>query len=252
MLKGLYSAATGMHASEARQAVTANNIANASTVGFRGQAPVQKGFYSYFAGKLKTPPQFNRQTAPGGGVRMDETYTNTANGPIAVTGDRLHVALMGPGYFVVDTPEGDRFMRNGKFAVNAEGELMTADGNTVQGAGGGAITVNGANVVINEDGTVIVDGIPQGRIRVVEFEDPHMLTRQGETLYAASAEALRTSAEAANTQVVHKSLEMSNVSMPKEIINMTLGLRAYEANQRVVVAVDETMRRLIEQVATPA
>lgn len=252
MIKGLYAAASGMVANDMREAVIANNIANAATTGFRRQEPVQKGFYDLFVNKLTRPPRFNMDKAPGGGVKVEETFTNTTGGPINVTEDPLNVALMGPGFLSVETPGGERYTRCGKFGIDQDQDLETSDGYKVMSADGGPINVEGNRITIGADGTVSVDGVVRGKLKVTEFEDPHMLTHQGETLYQASDAALQRSAEAANTSVVHKALEYSNVNLPQEMIGMILGLRAYNANQKVITSVDETLTRLIEQVGMPA
>jgi len=251
MLQGLYAAATGIMAVEDQQAVIANNIANASTVGFRRQAPIQKGFYDTFVTELRRPFWFNTQEAPGGGVKVVETFTDVSAGTLTRTEDPLNVALQGPGFVVVDTPNGERFTRSGKFSVDLDGQLATVDGFKVQNADGGGIDVRGGTIEILADGAVNVDGAPTGRIRLVEFEDPHVLTREGHYLYAASDAAAVRSAEAADTQVVQQALEASNVNLPHEMVNMIVGLRAYAANQKVINAMDETVSRLIERVGMP-
>lgn len=251
MITGLYTAANGMMANETRETVIANNIANAATVGFRRQEPVVEGFYELFSNKLVRPTRFNLNGAPGGGVKLVETYTNTAEGAITVTEDPLNVALMGAGFLSVQTPKGERFSRNGKFTIDGDQDLATVDGFKVMSDGGAPINVAGGLIAIGNDGTVSVNGTVRGRLKVTEFEDPHMLTRQGETLYYASEQAQERSTPATKTTVVHKALEMSNVNIPQEMINMIVGLRAYGANQKVVNAVDDTLSRLIDQVGTP-
>lgn len=251
MILGLYAAANGMMSVEDRQSVIANNIANAMTPGFKRQGGVQKGFYQVFQTSRSSPLRFDVKPAPGGGVKLFETYTDLENGAITTTGDPLSVALSGPGYIGVDTPKGERFTRNGKFAVDTTGQLVTAEGYKVQAASGAGITVSGGNVEIDDRGNVSVNGQNVGQIRLVEFQRPQLLSREGQNLYAASAEALKSSAPASKTQVAPKSVELSNVEMPAEMVNMMIGLRAYAANQKVINAIDDTMGQLIEQVGSP-
>lgn len=252
MIKGLYSAASGMVAMEARMDVVANNVANAATPGFRRQRDVQVGFHDLFFKQLQNAAVLNTVRGPGGGTRFIATYTDTEPGPLTVTGDPLHVALQGPAYIGVTTPQGERFTRSGAFTVDADGELATPDGYKVQGAGGGPVFIGEGPVTIDALGTVSVNGEPAGQLRLVEFEDPRLLVRTGQSLYAASEDALDRSAPAVATQVVQKSLEQSNVQAPRELLDMTLALRAYQANERVISAVDSTVSRLIDQVATPS
>jgi flagellar basal-body rod protein FlgF len=240
-----------MIAVESRQAVYANNIANGATTGFRRQEPAQKGFYDIFVEKSVRPSRFNRDPAPGGGVKIAETFTDTTGGALTTTDNPFNVGLSGPGFLVVNTPKGDRYTRSGELAMDTNGQLVTKDGFLVQGDGGSAITVGNGQLTIGTDGTVSSGGVNSGRLRVVEFEDPHMLTREGEGFYVASDAAQQRSAEAQKTTVLQNTLEASNVNMPREMIGMILGLRAYEANERVIRAIDETMNRVIQDVGMP-
>lgn len=251
MIQGLYTAATGMVALEARHDVLANNVANAATPGYKRQEPVQMGFYQLFSDELHRSSFYTRDTAPGGGVKMMETAPYMAGGQLYQTEDPLHVGLEGPGFLVVDTPEGDRYTRAGDLTIDAQGDLSTRSGFKLQSAEGGAISVGGGVALISDDGSVRVNGQPAGQLRVVEFATPNRLMREGDSLYRASDEVAAQMAPASDTLVQHKQLEMSNVNLPQEMGNMMLGLRAYEANQRVLTTIDTTLGRLIDQVAVP-
>lgn len=251
MITGLYAAANGMVAIEEMQAATANNIANAATTGFRRHEPVQEGFYQVFARTARSPAVFAPARAPGGGVKVVENFTSQAAGPLRETGNPLHVALEGPGYIAVDTAQGDRFTRDGAFTIDTDGHLATQRGHKVQNLGGGHIDVRGGQVEIGTEGGIRVDGVDAGQLRVLEFADPQALRRAGDNLYAAPEPVLDASAPAGDTRVVQARLEMANVDLPREMLNLMLGLRAYEANERSIRASDETMTRLIERVGMP-
>jgi len=252
MLPGLYNAATGMIAAEQRQDIIANNLANASTPGYKRMQPVQLGFYEVFSQKLIHPFHFNKEAAPAGGVKSVESFTNLTMGPVRVTEDPLSLALRGPGYLVVDTADGERYTRAGQFTIDVEGDLTTPQGHKVASAAGGPINVDGGQVVISPEGVVTVDGLITGQIRLREFQNPTRLERDGDNLYRASEEVFEQSAEAADTYLEQGALELSNVQLPVEMGNMMLGLRAYEANQRVIQAIDATVSRLIDQVGSPS
>lgn len=250
MIPGLYSAASGLMSLEARQDVIANNIANAATVGFKRQNPIVIGFDEVFSYKLVSPTLFDLHDAPGGGLRPLQTYTDLAQGVTSVTGNPLNVALNGPGYFSVTTANGERFTREGTFKVNAQGLLVTASGHLVSGQGGGPIDVSGGDAVISEMGEVTVNGLPVGRVAIVEFAEPRALQREGSNLYSATEQALDGLTPAANTSLITGAVELSNVKMPVEMAQMLLGLRAYAANQQVIDAMNQSMSRLIDQVGT--
>lgn len=251
MIQGLYAAASGLMAIEEQQSVIANNIANASTPGFKRQNAIQEGFYEILLNRMINPAFLDVQKGPGGGLRTAETYSDFGNGVLATTGDPFHVALQGPGFFSVDTPDGILYTRNGRFTVDGEGQLATAEGHKVLSAGGAPIDVSGGRFEVDASGTVLIDGLNAGQISITEFEQPHLLSRRGDSLYYAPEAALAASAPAQNTRVAPGSLEMSNVQLPYEMAQMMLGLRAYGANQRVINCMDETMSRLIDQVAMP-
>lgn len=252
MIQGLYTSASGMIAVDAWQAAIANNIANATTAGYKAQSPVQMGFYEFFSNSLRRPYVYNREAAPGGGVKVVETYPDLSGGILRSTGNPLNLALQGPGFFVVDTPYGERYTRAGDFSIDADGHLSTQDGFKVLSEMGQPIDVRGGRVIVAQDGAVTVDAVPSGRVRVVEFASPHRLMREGDNLYRAGEELVLQSAPAADTRIEQGHLEMSNVDISRQMTQMLLGMRAYEANQRVILATDATIGRLIDQVAMPA
>lgn len=251
MLMGLYSAAGGMLSLEARQEAIANNIANAATPGYKRHQPVQLGFYEVFTGKAMQPSHYHNQAAPGGGVKLVECFPDLRDGIMQVTDNPMNIALQGPGFVVLETPTGEHYSRGGNFSINERGELTDDAGFTVQSAEGAPLVVNGGVVNIAEDGAVNVNGEPRGHIRLVEFEDPRRLTRDGDSHYSAGDAVARTRTEAAKTTVSQGKLEMSNVQLPTEMVQLMMGARAYEANQRMMATVEATLGRLIDQVAMP-
>lgn len=248
MIPGLYTAASGMIAVEQRQDIIANNLANVATPGYKRLQPVQLGFYEVLSPKLLNPAHFNREAAPAGGVKSVESFTNLAPGSLRITEDPLNLALTGPGYVVVNTPQGERYTRDGHFSRDQEGQLATAEGYKVLADDGTPIDVAGGTITISQEGSVLVDGLVSGKIQVVEFQEPKRLERVGDNLYRASDAILQQSGAAKETNLVQGSLEMSNVQLPVEMTSMMLGMRAYEANQKVIQAIDGATSRLIDQV----
>ncbi|HNR30950.1 MAG TPA: flagellar basal-body rod protein FlgF [Candidatus Hydrogenedentes bacterium] len=251
MIAGLYTSANGMVALEEAQAAIANNIANASTTGFRRHQAVQTGFYQVFSNVLRRPAAFQFERAPGGGVKVAETFTDTAPGVLHTTGGPLDLAIEGSGYFVVETPRGERYTRDGNFMVDVDGDLATAEGYKVLSIDGRSMDVRGGNVVVDADGQIAVNGVPAGQVRLVAFEDPQRLRREGENLFRAPDGVTSVTANGAGTAVHQGRLESANVNLPVELTNMLLGLRAYEANLRAIHAADETVSQLIDRVAMP-
>ncbi len=248
MIQGMYMAANGMVAVEERQAVIANNIANASTHGFKRQLAVQKGFYGAFMGSKMPPPNI----APGGGVQMSETFSNFSGGALFKTGGALDIALQGEGFFQVEMGGTNLFTRNGQFSVSPSGILSTPEGHAVLDTGGNPIDVSGGIIEIDQTGTVKVNGEARAQLAIIKFDDPHAFKRVGANIFQASEDALANSAQATDSVVASQSLETSNVEVPTEMINMMMALRAYGANQKVITAIDETMSRMIDQVGAPS
>lgn len=251
MIQALYAAASGMMAVEDQQSVLANNIVNASTPGFKRQNAVTEGFYSLLLEKMHNPAFLDAQNRPGGGLRLQRTYTDFADGMLATTGDPLNIALVGPGFIRVETPQGERFTRDGRFTLNGQSQLTTIEGHPVLSPNRLPITVPEGRLEFDSDGNVLVNGQVAARLDLVEFDNAGALMREGNSLYNAPPAALDTARRAEATRVVSGALELSNVQIPTEMAQMMVGLRAYGAYQRVINSTDETMGRLIEQVAMP-
>lgn len=250
MIQGIYAAASGMMAIEDQQAVIANNIANAATPGFKRQNVIQEGFYQVLQGELANLATLEFDSAPGGGTRVTGVYSDWSEGTLSMTGDPFNIALVGPGFLTVETERGDRYTRGGRLIVDTDGHLATAEGQKVLAVGGTPLVVNGGRFEVDEDGNVYVDGVGAGKLLIAEFSDPRYLSREGDGLYAiTNGEA--PDDEADETRVVSGALELSNVQMPYEMAQMMAGLRAYGAYQRVLNSSDETLSRLIDQVAMP-
>ena len=245
MIKALYSGASGMLGQQMRQEAVANNIANVSTTGYKKAIPVQRGFYQIYLDAIAIDT-LRPGDVPGGGMLLDGTASDFSQGATKHTGEPLDVALDGPGFFVVEGPAGNNlYTRNGHFALNEEGELVTENGYKVQGEGG-AISASGANVMIGDDGRVVVDGTERGVLQVVTFDEPRMLVRVGDTMFAAPENVFPSIVEP--VRMVSGAVESSNVSIAREMLNMLVTARNFEANQRVILTVDRTLDRTINDI----
>lgn len=242
MVKALYSAASGMFGQQLRQEAVANNIANVNTAGYKKSIPVQRGFYQIYLDAIAID-NLRPGDAPGGGMMLDATASDFSQGSIKHTGEALDVALDGPGFFVVQGPAGNNlYTRNGHFVLNEEGELVTENGYKVQGEGG-AIAAIGANVMISDDGRVVVDGTEQGVLQVVTFDDPRALMRVGNSMFAAPENVIPSIAEP--VKMMSGAVESSNISIAREMLDMLMTARNFEANQHVILTVDRTLDRTI-------
>lgn len=242
MVQGVPAIVSNMLALWQRHEVIANNLANASTPGFKRDD------------LLPVPPPA-QPTAAGGGTVPDSVpaalqWTDFSQGLIHHTGRDLDVALNGPGFLVVDTPGGLRYTRNGTLSLGPDGFLVTASGAKVLGQRG-PIRVPPGRVTITPPGEVRVAGQTVDTLRVVEFPAPQRLLKEGNGLFVPADPAAEPR-PATGSQVVGESLEGSNVSPVEAMVSMIEILRTYEAAQRAIQAADEVNRQAVNEVGRVA
>lgn len=220
----------------------ANNIANINTHAFKAQTLLQE--------EIRMPRAsanaFLRPDRPVSFVQTDANLYDLQPGQMVATGNPLDVAIDGKGWFVVETPAGERFTRNGSFAVNAEGTLVTRDGNPVL-TDGGPLTLqpNETTVSIGPDGTISTENGARGRLRVVEFEQPGQLKKAGETLFEGE-----NPVESPLPRVVQGQIEKSNVRSVVELSRMIAVQRSYESLAKWMQNADELRKTAIERLGT--
>ena len=212
----------------------ANNLANMNTTAYRGEQLLFREFLAG-SGSEREAVSFVRDPAQ----RRDLSI-----GPMSDTGAALDVAIDGPGYFVIDTPQGPRYTRDGHFKLDAQGQVTTVSGDPVL-AGGGPVVVpiDATDIQIASDGTISTEQGEIGRLDVVNFEDEQLLERVKGNAYAAG-EANPTAA--VGSQVIQGVLEASNVRGVGEMTRMIETLRSYQAAQRFSEQEHERQRRAIQ------
>jgi flagellar basal-body rod protein FlgF len=221
------SLVSNMHAQWLRQELLANNLANASTAGFKQDDLM-----------LFTP------SSPAGaspsGTHILAQWTDFSQSSIRDTGRELDIAVDGSGFLAVQTPRGVRYTRSGALAVSRDGYLVTASGYQVLGEGG-PISVRSSRPSITEKGEVVDDGQTVDTVRVVDFAKPYRLTKEGDGLFAP-ADAAVAPGRAQDHQLVGGALEDSNVNTVRTMVQMIEMLRGFESAQRAIQAVDEADR----------
>ncbi len=243
MIRGLYSAASGMLAQEIYHVARTNNLANIDTVGFKGDVPTFKSFLPYEI------VRYNKwEEVPIGrmnmGTKVDRIYTDFAEGKIRETGNPLDFAIHGDGFFVVSTEGGERYTRAGNFLLSNNGELITPDGFKVQGERGNII-IEGKSIEVAEDGSIYVDGELVDRLRIVDFPDKENLQKIGYNLFRYNGR--NTPSTPDNFMVKQGALEYPNVNIVKEMVNILEATRTYETNQKILRMQDETLDRAITE-----
>ncbi|MBM3214551.1 flagellar hook-basal body protein [Candidatus Poribacteria bacterium] len=242
MLQGIYTAASGMLAHDAISEVITNNLANASTPGFR------QDFATFHTAADAPHPQDSRYLAP---VLTFKAYTNFDIGSLKPTGNPLDLAFNdgGENFFVVQTPQGIRYTRAGNFTLNGSNTIVNAQNYPVLGENG-PIQANGSKIEIGAAGDVVVDGVLVDRLRVIQFDPINgrtPLQKDGYTLFRPIGNSA-TPRNASNPRVQQGALEGSNVSLVNEMAQMIHITRGFEAYQRAIQVSDATLNTLIHRV----
>lgn len=256
MIRGLYTAVSGMIAQENKQNVITNNIANANTVGFKGDNLVFKKFsdamiYNYD----KNVNGRNEKQILGGlsqGVQIDQTYTEFTQGSIEDTGKNTDFALEGKGFFLVERNDNVTSKliatRDGHFHVNQKGFLVNNNGDYVLDKNKNHINVGNNEIVSDPTGAITIknkDGaVSNTSFAIVDFNDYKGLKKLGDGEYDAA------NAVPSTGTIKQNSLEKSNVNVINEMIDMMSVMRSFESDQKVIQTIDETLGKAVNNVGS--
>lgn len=215
--------------------IVANNLANVQTSGFK------KDFTQVFEEVV------NEEGATRIGVR---SHLDMRTGVLQTTGRELDAAIDGPGFFVVEFEEEERYTRAGSFQINAEGELVLPDGLRVLGSDGGPIVLEGGTPRIDRNGDVYVNESVVGTLRVVDFDDPALLQKEGLSRFRWTGEESGVN-DAIEPKVMGGYLESSNVNPVMEMITMMDAYREFESVSQTLRAISNNMdQRLITELGS--
>jgi flagellar basal-body rod protein FlgG len=243
----IYKTGAGAILQQMRLDVYANNLANVNTVGFKADLPV---FSIDTEDKVPANHNINNpaRLSPYG-LPLD-CETNFDAGAVQNTGGRLDAAIVGRGFFEIQTPQGRQYTRSGQFSINQRQELSTPEGWTVMGQGG-AITIDGSRVEIGDDGQVLVDGDVAGVLRVVDFLDPRYLQKSGNTMFTAEHPSARQ-VDAQDYRIAQGALESSNVDPIGTMTQIIESMRVFETYQKVIRAADDATAKTVNEVGRNA
>ena len=255
MLKGLYTAYTGMLNEQNRMDIMTNNLANASTVGFKKEGSTSQSFDSVLAYKLKDSSvglaHREHIGANTPGVKIGENYTDYSQGSFRVTGNTYDLALTDSGFFAIEFTNkagetSTKYTRAGNFTLNKDGYLVTNDGDYLLDTANKRIQLDPLkDAAILTDGTITQDGREIAQIQITDFENYDYLSRYGET-YFEPAEGARTIASRAEVQSGY--LEMANVQVVSEMVNMISITRQYESNQKILQTYDSSLEIAVKDI----
>jgi flagellar basal-body rod protein FlgF len=223
---GLYIAAQGMLADQVRQDQLANDLANGSTPGYKPDTSTQRSFGDLLLSNTSTGQAIGALST---GVTINQIVTDTTPAPLRQTGQPLDFGIAGDGYFAVRTPAGVRYTRDGQFSSNAQGLLVDGQGNPVLNQTGGTISVSAKGMV------------PGSALGVYNLT---RVQKQGYNYFTGAAAGKGTGT------VKQGSLEQSGVDATHTMVDMIASLRAYEAGQKAIQTIDETLQKASTQVGT--
>lgn len=249
MLRGLYTAATGMIHQRYRLDTIANNLSNVNTKGYKKDEVVSHSFKDELLLRLDQDSIGARPLGPlNHGVYAERIATFHQDGPLEQTEMMTDLALQGSGFFVVQGDDGPLYTRDGTFKVNDEGILTTLDGRAVLGEGG-PIRVGQEDFIIDEEGYVWQWDNLVGRLQLQDFEDPAALDKIGDNLFANNNPGANP-AIAFEGRVFQGYSEHSNVQPLEEITDMIVASRTYDANYRVLQMIDNTLAKTVNDIGT--
>ena len=279
MVRGLYTAASGMNVQQNRLDEIANNLANVDLNGYKKDTAIQKAFPELLVKRLNDGgmhkfPFGSVDSAPivgtlGTGVETNEVFTNFAQGPLKQTENDFDLALEGGGFMTVQTPQGERLTRNGAYLVNSDGYLVTKTGDFVLGENG-PIKLKKNNFVIDQDGTVWQNStfaaddkrlVSQAenqweniervdRLRIVDVTRERYLQKEGNSYWRTTDESgpAQVIGPEARPKVRQGFLEGANVNAVQEMVEMIEVNRAYDANQKTIQTEDSMIGKLWDEV----
>jgi flagellar basal body rod protein FlgG len=175
------------------------------------------------------------------------TIRDFAQGAVRSSGNPLDAALTGEGFFAVATPRGERYTRQGSFALDREGYLVTQHGERVQGTSGD-IRVGGGDIAIGNDGSITSDGLNVGRLKVVGFGATPQLVPEGASLFAPLRGVTGTPIDAASVRIQPGAIEASNVDAVASMVELVEISRGFESYMRTMQRLDEVAQRSINEV----
>ena len=229
MDRGLYIAASGMLAEQVRQGQIANDLANASTAGYKADRTTQQSFGEMLLTNSVTGATIGSQTT---GVGVSATVTDFTPQPLKDTGEPFDFAINGDGFFAIQTADGARYTRNGQFMTDSTGQLTTLTGNLVLGRDNKPLKTG-------------ADGKVDPRLlNVVLLKDPKKV---GDNLVTGTPGAV--AGQTAGT-VRGSSLEGSGADPTQAMVDMMESQRAYEAGQKVIQTIDETLGKAASAVGS--
>ncbi|WML35423.1 flagellar basal-body rod protein FlgG [Clostridium sp. OS1-26] len=257
MIRGLYTAVSGMITQEAKQDVITSNLGNSTTVGFKQDNLAIRRFddvllenYDKVVGGKNVRNEIGTLSL---GSKVDSVNTDFTQGMIQDTGKPTDFAIDGKGFFTVQRNDGinngQYYTRDGHFHVNIKGILVNDSGDAVIGRNLATnqlepINVGDGKLTSDVYGNISIDGNKMYKLYTVDFNDYNSIKKMGDNLYQGN------NAVENNAVVKQNSLEKSNVNVINEMTNMITTMRSFETNQKIIQSLDETLGKAVNEVGS--
>jgi flagellar basal-body rod protein FlgF len=228
----MYKALSGAIVQIRKLEAASQDLANVNTSGYKGQ---RLAFNEVLAVRLSPGMR------SGGFVAVGDQRTNFLQGMHQSTENPFHLAIDGEGYFVIETPRGERYTRSGGFTLSADGTVITPQGEPLLGEGG-PIQVLGGKIDIGMDAIVRSDNAEVGKLRIVRFLDDRQVAKEGANLFRSEVENVE---EIVTPRVIQGNLEQSNVSPIDSMVSMITIQRQFEAYERAMKLMDGATQKMI-------
>ena len=256
MVKGLYTAYTGMLNQQNKMDVISNNLANAAVTGYKKEGSTSQSFDTVLAYKIRDRSigvHTQRIGSMNLGVKIGENYTDYGQRPFKNTDNTYDLAISGNGFFCVQFTNkagvtSTKYTRDGSFTLNVNGYLVTKDGDYVLDNNGNRIRLDPLSTSsIDENGNIFQNDRAVARIGLRDFEDYNYLEHYGENYYQP-VNGYRF--KNADGQIIEGYLEASNVQVVQEMVEMISVTRTYESNQKVIQTIDSTLDKAVNQLGS--
>ena len=253
MIRGLYTAATGMLVQELKPENISNNLANVNTAGYKKSEVAISAFPEILLNQIDALKGGGKGVKPIGtfnnGAMLAEEKIDFSIGSLEETGSPLDLALGGKGFFTLATPQGISYSRNGAFHLDGAGYLVNSHGDYVLGLNG-PIFIGTSNFTVSLDGSLMLNDEYVDTLLITTFNDESLLEKAGHDLYLAPQEAGPSPLDSTQVAVKQSYIEKPNLNMVNEMVNMLTVIRTYEANQKVIQAIDELLGKSVNEIGS--
>lgn len=240
MVRGFYSAASGILSRQKAIDVISHNIANVTTAGYKSQATAESSFGEHLVSRMGPSAKTSESNiGPGSFMTVNaEVYTDFAQGTLEHTGRSVDMAILGEGFFVIENEKhGEVLTRNGQFELDDNGDLILPGVGKVQNDGGRGINLKNTNFTVGADGAILVDGKEEERLYIATGEDNSVFTKAGEDFF--KVEGGWRKADKETYRAAQGYIEKANVNMAKEMSRIIAGQNHFQSCVQVLKIYDK-------------